>query len=719
MPSTVKVRVKAARNLPLMDHPAGPTAGGLSAASLAFGNLNLRNPYVLVSLGGHVNLTNQEEESGQEKQKRYTAKTKVIRRTVNPVWDEEFRFDVSNDTLLQDEPLIFKVCDSDALSVDESIGLVYVDLNPVLAQAAFKDDNDGEETGQAGTLGGWMPIYDTLGGVRGELELSIKLNFIGDVNPFRDSSAGVQLFPFSTLDSASGYTVSHIFGFVEELVVADDPEFEWTNENPNASSTNFRKSKISHETRQTLMYLLDAAVRRKMCRQVQAKGGNAVLGYHQSFDVEGDSGIVARTYGTCVRLERKQQFKRQAILPESSSNHTLHRRRQQTRRRGKGGGGGADMQSDSERDDEDDQYDDDSTNRHRSSTSIVPEQITRARSAFSSLPLPETHHHTDDDDVQLLTLRDFDPRVRVRIGGLVTARSVKYLGNLASSLSDQETRDSWWLELRSEIRNHARILCCSHVIGYLEASTIHEDVAILSITGTACTVRGLPDMYLQNQPRLWENYPDHTSALDHRKHGVLENQDDLLISSDMMSSSHSHHQDSDRRSERMDRRSKKGHRRSTKSRSNVETTMTIKDDSHNPTNESNISPSARMDSYKSRKRVRGRRVIRAREAKPCSFCHVPYHHRLAPFNNMKLVPCLLCGKKWVPEVVLATCEPPARLPIRGPGVFVQARVCRSRPPEKNGESDALAVSEALPFLEYELARQLMLKLKVSLLGEKC
>jgi hypothetical protein len=134
----------------------------------------------------------------------------------------EFRFDVSNDTLLQDEPLIFKVCDSDALSVDESIGLVYVDLNPLLTQTAFKDDRNDEETDAqaAGTLGGFMPIYDTNKGVRGELEVSVKLNFIGDVNPFRDSSAGVQLFPFSTLDPASGYSVSHVYGFVEELVVA-------------------------------------------------------------------------------------------------------------------------------------------------------------------------------------------------------------------------------------------------------------------------------------------------------------------------------------------------------------------------------------------------------------------------------------------------------------------------------------------------------------------
>ena len=236
MPSTVKVRVKQARNLPVMDHVVSSgTAGSsgvlnsMAAANLSFGNLNLRNQsspstdaYVLVSLGGHVNLTDQEEESGQEKQKRYTAKTKVCRRTLNPIWDEEFRFDVSNDTLLQDEPLIFKVCDSDALSVDESIGLVYVDLNPLLTQTAFKDDRNDEETDAqaAGTLGGFMPIYDTNKGVRGELEVSVKLTFIGDVNPFRDSSAGVQLFPFSTLDPASGYSVSHVYGFVEELVVA-------------------------------------------------------------------------------------------------------------------------------------------------------------------------------------------------------------------------------------------------------------------------------------------------------------------------------------------------------------------------------------------------------------------------------------------------------------------------------------------------------------------
>ena len=483
--------------------------------------------------------------------------------------------------------------------------------------------------------------------------LSVKLNFIGDVNPFRDSSAGVQLFPFSTLDPASGYTVSHVYGFVEELVVADDPEFEWND--------NFRRARVSHETRQTLLYLLDASVRRRMCKTVLEKGGNAVLGYHQNFDVEGDSGIVARTYGTCVKIERKQ-----IKLQSYSRNPTPH-----------------DV-TDSERED--------SGTQKRMS---VTDQHNRTNN--SRYIIPDTHANQDDDEVKLLTLRDFDPRVRVRIGGLVTARSVKYLGNLASKLSDQETRDSWWTELRDEIRSHAKILCCTHVCGYLEASTIHEDVAILSITGTACTIRGLPDLSLQSQLRLWDQPWSEVKEDE-------EDEDDVKISGARPDSNNRKQMKAARRNDRIIRRRRRAAARESQASSNangMEEDMSDNDGFfQNVQNQTGVQG----------KRVR-RRIIRARDAKPCSYCHVPYHHRLAPFTNMKLVPCLLCGKKWVPEVVLATCEPPARLPIRGPGVFIQARVVRSRPPS-SGESDALAVSEALPFLEYELARQLMLKLKV-------
>lgn len=280
----------------------------------------------------------------------------------------------------------------------------------------------------------------------------------------------------------------------------------------------------------------------------------------------------------------------------------------------------------------------------------IPDQHNR--SASSRFVIPEAHTHQDDEEVQLLTLRDFDPRVRVRIGGLVTARSVKYLGNLASKISDQETRDSWWTELREEIRSHAKILCCTHVCGYLEASTIHEDTCILSITGTACTIRGLPDLSLQNQLRLWDN----------PWNGLHDDEAVLNLDSEV-SRSHrnpdfadldSKERKATRRKERVDRRLRRAAAREV--RKDPSTGDRIEDVT---VNNGTFRTMKNEVGLEEKQRVR-RRMIRARDAKPCSYCHVPYHHRLAPFTNMKLVPCLLCGRKWVPECLLATCERKSR-----------------------------------------------------------
>lgn len=171
--------------------------------------------------------------------------------------------------------------------------------------------------------------------------------------------------PFSTLDPIAGYKVSHVFGFVEELVVASDPEQRQWNDD-------FKRAKTSHETRQTLLYLLDSCVRRRMCKTVLEMGGNAVLGFQLNFDVEGDSGIVARTYGTCVLLEREVDSDR----PSSFSIDTSER---------------ADPTLDS----------------RFSSRYFVSDAVAAA--------VANNVRHREvaqDEEVQLLTMRNFEPNVR-------------------------------------------------------------------------------------------------------------------------------------------------------------------------------------------------------------------------------------------------------------------------------------------------------------------
>ena len=103
-----------------------------------------------------------------------------------------------------------------------------------------------------------------------------------------------------------------------------------------------------------------------------------------------------------------------------------------------------------------------------------------------------------EDGLNILSLKSFDPHVRIRYGGLVMAKSVKFLGKLASSLSDQETREGWWEEIRDEIKNHASTLCCSHVVGYSEYCTIYGDVCVLTCAGTAATVSGFSSPLVEN-----------------------------------------------------------------------------------------------------------------------------------------------------------------------------------------------------------------------------
>ena len=170
-----------------------------------------------------------------------------------------------------------------------------------------------------------------------------------------------------------------------------------------------------------------------------------MLGYHQNFDVEGDSGIVGRTYGTSVLLARRrpnvnipQPVSAGGVIKpatvgvsgRSSSGNIMTAVQASSPSTGTANGpvvvvnatvGGSGVGGNSE---------------------SKPGELS-LRTNNSRFWDPRHREDQDDDQVQLLTLRDFGPFVRIRFGGLVTARSVKYLGNLESKLSDQETRDSW------------------------------------------------------------------------------------------------------------------------------------------------------------------------------------------------------------------------------------------------------------------------------------
>lgn len=100
-----------------------------------------------------------------------------------------------------------------------------------------------------------------------------------------------------------GYHAQVIHGFIEELVVNDDPEYQWIDK--------IRTPRASNEARQTLFFKLSGELQRKIGVKAIDLGGNAVIGYNQCFDLEGESGIVARGIGTVMTLVKHHEVQPQ------------------------------------------------------------------------------------------------------------------------------------------------------------------------------------------------------------------------------------------------------------------------------------------------------------------------------------------------------------------------------------------------------------------------
>ncbi|XP_076796922.1 C2 domain-containing protein 5 isoform X15 [Arvicanthis niloticus] len=568
MPGKLKVKIVAGRHLPVMDRAS-----------------DLTDAFVEVKFGNT------------------TFKTDVYLKSLNPQWNSEwFKFEVDDEDL-QDEPLQITVLDHDTYSANDAIGKVYIDIDPLLYSEA------------ATVISGWFPIYDTIHGIRGEINVVVKVDLFNDLNRFRQSSCGVKFF--CTTSIPKSYRAVVIHGFVEELVVNEDPEYQWIDR--------IRTPRASNEARQRLISLMSGELQRKIGLKVLEMRGNAVVGYLQCFDLEGESGLVVRAIGTACTLDKlsspaaflpacnspsKEMKESPLVHPPSHGCRSTHNSPIHTA----------------------------TGSRLTQNFSVsVPTLIYTGMGSgsagkeggpFKALLRQQTQSALEQREFPFLTLTAFPPGLLVHVGGVVSARSVKLLdrihnpafvgimGNTRSyklldwnsfNSDEPETRDAWWAEIRQEIKSHAKALGCHAVVGYSESTSICEEVCILSASGTAAVLN----------PRFLQ---------EGTVEGCLEQR--------------------------------------------IEENLPV----------------------------------------GCGFCHIPYDELNMPFPA-HLTYCYNCRKQKVPDVLFTTIDLPTDAVVVGKGCLIQARLCRLKK-KAQAEANATAISNLLPFMEYEVHTQLMNKLKL-------
>ncbi|KAG6446105.1 hypothetical protein O3G_MSEX004281 [Manduca sexta] len=449
MPGKIKVKVLAGRNLPVMDRASDTT-----------------DAFVEIKFGG------------------VTHKTDVCRKSLNPHWNstEWYRFEV-DESELQDEPLQLRLMDHDTYSANDAIGKVVISLAPLLAREANNVNNTTAPHGGA-VMSGWIPVFDTMHGIRGELNVIVKVELFSDFNKYKTSSCGVQFFHCPMIPP--GYRATSIHGFVEELVVNDDPEYQWIDK--------IRTPRASNEARQVAFIKLSNQVQRLVGLKAAELGANAVIGYQQDFDLEGEAGVVARAIGTAVSISPIPTPSQQVNIPPCTQQDKCEPGRGSPRHaRHESYGGKEPVQTHQHAQNSSLNASSTPMGIHRRSSdsdlSVTPKGGSLNTSAGNvgsgggAILRPSMNsNNLDMLEYPFLTMTEFPPGFIVHIGGTVCARSVK--------LAETEggARGAWWAELRTELRAHARALRCNAVVAYADSAAICEDVCVLSASGTAVVI---------------------------------------------------------------------------------------------------------------------------------------------------------------------------------------------------------------------------------------
>ncbi|XP_049429709.1 C2 domain-containing protein 5 isoform X3 [Epinephelus fuscoguttatus] len=632
MPGKLKAKIVAGRHLPVMDRAS-----------------DLTDAFVEVKFGNT------------------TFKTDVCPKSLNPQWNSEwFKFEVDDEDL-QDEPLQVTVLDHDTYSANDAIGKVYIDIDPLLCSEA------------ASVISGWFPIYDTIHGIRGEINVLVKVELFNDLNRFRQSSCGVKFFCTTSIPRC--YRAVMVHGFVEELVVNEDPEYQWIDR--------IRTPRASNEARQRLISLMSGELQRKIGLKVLEMGGNAVVGYLQCFDLEGESGLVVRAIGTACTLDKLSSGSAPGTnthvhpntAPASNAcNSPSKDGKESPLAHGCRSTHNSPVHSAC------------SSQRLSQNFSVsVPtliftvEQVRRRPGIFlcpssptlsadnlslpgtdsagcvhgsapraTTLPPPFTNH--SDSALLRKSVSFTEDLLLAASSGMGSGGSAGKEAGPLKTLLRQQTQTAL------EQREFPFFTLTSFPPGFL----VHVGGVV-----SARSVKLLDRIHNPDEPETrdawWEEIrqeiKSHAKALG--CHAVVGYSESTSICEEVCILSAS------------------GTAAILNPRYMREGCLDIGLTDH------------RFD-----------------EPSPpsCGFCHIPYDEINMPFPA-QLTYCYLCRRQKVPDVLFTTIDLPSEAAVTGKGCLIQARLCRLKK-KAQGEVNATAISNLLPFMEYELHTQLMNKLKL-------
>ncbi|MFH4974479.1 hypothetical protein AB6A40_001188 [Gnathostoma spinigerum] len=261
LPARLSIRVLAARNLPIMDKSNDTT-----------------DAFVEVHFANQV------------------FKTEICSKSLSPVWNsDEFVFE-TNEQQICDGQVQFRIMDYDTYSANDAIGRVFFDVSMMVGKIRKIESSDAMK------FSAWLPIYDTIYGIRGDLHIYVSLQLLVS----RAAANYVQILSANSIPEQ--YDHVQILGHISDIHIAPDQEYQWIDR--------IRTPRASNEARLSIIRNSLRELSKRVAQKAYAIGANAIFGYKEFVDIEGDSSkqLCFRVFGTAVRIHDNCNHRDVAVL---------------------------------------------------------------------------------------------------------------------------------------------------------------------------------------------------------------------------------------------------------------------------------------------------------------------------------------------------------------------------------------------------------------------